>query len=86
MIEIRCSDVKSNGVTLHLAEAGPSDGPVLCLLHGPPEYWRAWAHYSELFATAGWGERDSFGAANLRRKAWVYAFTEGLLIIPMLLP
>jgi hypothetical protein len=81
MIEIRCSDVKTNGVTLRLAEAGPSDRPVLFLLHGFPEYWRAWTHYGELFATAGWGERDPFGAANLRRKPWVYAVTEGALII-----
>jgi epoxide hydrolase 4 len=53
MIEIRCSDVKTNGITLHFAEAGPSDGPLLFLLHGFPEYWQAWEHYIEPFAAAG---------------------------------
>jgi epoxide hydrolase 4 len=53
MIEIRFSDVKTNGVTLHVAEAGPRDGPVVFLLHGFPEYWQAWEHYIEPLATAG---------------------------------
>ena len=53
MIEIHFSDVKTNGVTLRVAEAGPSDGPALFMLHGFPEYWQAWEHYIEPFATAG---------------------------------
>jgi pimeloyl-ACP methyl ester carboxylesterase len=50
---IRCSDVTTNGVRLHLAEAGPAGGPALFLLHGFPEIWQAWEGYIAAFAAAG---------------------------------
>jgi pimeloyl-ACP methyl ester carboxylesterase len=53
MSEIRFSDVKTGEVTLHLAEAGPSDGPALFLLHGFPDYWQMWEDYMAPFAAAG---------------------------------
>jgi pimeloyl-ACP methyl ester carboxylesterase len=53
MSEIRFSDVRTNGVMLHLAEAGPRDGPVLFLLHGFPECWQTWENYIEPLAKAG---------------------------------
>jgi len=53
MSEIRFSDVRTNGVMLHLAEAGPSDGPVVFLLHGFPEYWQTWENYIGPLAKAG---------------------------------
>jgi hypothetical protein len=53
MSELRFSNVRVNGITLHLAEAGPDDGPLLFLLHGFPEYWRAWKDYILPFAAAG---------------------------------
>lgn len=31
-----------NGVTLHLMEAGPEDGPLVILLHGFPDFWWSW--------------------------------------------
>ena len=34
-----------NGVTLHCAEAGPDDGPLVVLLHGFPEFWFGWREY-----------------------------------------
>ena len=36
---VRFSFVTANGVTLHCAEAGPDDGPLVVLLHGFPEFW-----------------------------------------------
>ena len=30
---------------MHVAEAGPGGGPLLLLLHGFPEHWRAWRDY-----------------------------------------
>ncbi len=44
---------KINGVTLHLVQAGPEDGPLLIFLHGFPEYWRGWHKQIDFFAAAG---------------------------------
>ncbi len=46
-------DVEVNGLRLHLAEAGPSDGPVVLLLHGFPECWYSWRHQLTALAAAG---------------------------------
>jgi|AntRauMinimDraft_4_1070384.scaffolds.fasta_scaffold00122_38 pimeloyl-ACP methyl ester carboxylesterase len=34
--------VETNGVRLHVVEAGPEDGELLVLLHGFPEFWYGW--------------------------------------------
>ena len=39
---IRFSRIATNGIHLHVAEAGPSDGPLVVLLHGFPEFWYGW--------------------------------------------
>jgi pimeloyl-ACP methyl ester carboxylesterase len=54
MEDLPFEDVAVNGVTLHLAEAGPSDGRLVILLHGFPEYWGAWLEYIEVLAAAGY--------------------------------
>ncbi len=46
--------VAHNGVHLHLAEAGPDDGPLLILLHGFPEFWYGWRHLIGPLAGAGY--------------------------------
>ena len=46
-------EVEVDGVRLHLAEAGPADGPLLLLLHGFPELWAGWRHQIEPLARAG---------------------------------
>ncbi len=43
-----------NGVTLHVAEAGPEDGPLVILLHGFPEFWFGWRHQIGPLAQAGY--------------------------------
>ncbi len=45
--------IATNGVRLHVAEAGPSDGPVVVLLHGFPEFWYAWRRQIPALASAG---------------------------------
>ena len=45
--------VKSNHATLHVAQAGPSDGPLVILLHGFPEFWYAWRHQIPRLAAEG---------------------------------
>ncbi len=41
------------GCRLHLAEAGPADGPPVILLHGFPEFWFGWRHQIPALAAAG---------------------------------
>jgi pimeloyl-ACP methyl ester carboxylesterase len=47
------SRITTNGVALHVAEAGPKDGPLLILLHGFPEFWYGWRHQIGPLARAG---------------------------------
>jgi pimeloyl-ACP methyl ester carboxylesterase len=39
---------------LHIAEAGPADGPPVILLHGFPEFWFGWRHQIHALADAGY--------------------------------
>lgn len=41
------------GLHLHLAEAGPEDGPLVLLLHGFPDFWYSWRHLMPTLAGAG---------------------------------
>lgn len=43
-----------NGISLHVVEAGPPDGPLVILLHGFPEFWWAWRHQVTPLADAGY--------------------------------
>lgn len=46
--------IQTNGVNLHVMQAGPEDGPLLILLHGFPEFWLCWQHQIEPLANAGY--------------------------------
>ena len=46
--------IATNGVSLHIAEAGPQDGPLVVLLHGFPEFWYGWRRQIPALATAGY--------------------------------
>ncbi len=50
---IRFSFITANGVTLHCAEAGPDQGPLVVLLHGFPEFWFGWREYFQPLAAHG---------------------------------
>lgn len=45
--------VAANNLKFHVAVAGRSDGPLVILLHGFPEFWYAWRHQIEPLAEAG---------------------------------
>ncbi len=49
---IRHRSVDTNGITLHVAEAG--EGPPVILLHGFPEGWYSWRHQLPALAAAGY--------------------------------
>lgn len=47
-------EVATNGVRLHLVDAGPEDGTPLLFLHGFPEFWHGWRRQIPFFAAAGY--------------------------------
>lgn len=57
VLSVRFSFVAVNGVTLHCAEAGRDDGPLLLLLHGFPEFWFVWREYFDPLAERGFSPR-----------------------------
>jgi pimeloyl-ACP methyl ester carboxylesterase len=52
-LTLRHRTVPTNGVHLHVVEAGPESGPLLILLHGFPEFWYGWHRQIEPLAAAG---------------------------------
>lgn len=53
MTGIEHRTVQANGVALHVALAGPEDGPLVILLHGFPEFWFEWRELIGPLAEAG---------------------------------
>ena len=47
-------DVNTNGIRLHVVQAGPQNGPLVILLHGFPEFWYGWRHQISYLANAGY--------------------------------
>ncbi|WP_420151475.1 alpha/beta fold hydrolase [Spirosoma sp.] len=45
--------VETNGLRLHVVQAGPSDGQLVILLHGFPEFWYGWRHQIDTLAKTG---------------------------------
>ncbi|MDX1614257.1 MAG: alpha/beta hydrolase [Candidatus Promineifilaceae bacterium] len=45
--------VVTNGVRLHVVQAGPPDGALVILLHGFPEFWFGWRQQIPALAAAG---------------------------------
>ncbi|WP_019987827.1 alpha/beta fold hydrolase [Rudanella lutea] len=45
--------VQTNGIRLHVVQAGPAAGPLIVLLHGFPEFWYGWQHQILPLAEAG---------------------------------
>ncbi len=46
--------VAANGARFHVVEAGPSDGRLVVLLHGFPEFWWTWREVLPPLAAAGY--------------------------------
>jgi len=46
--------IRTDGIELHAAAAGPEDGPLAVLLHGFPECWYGWHRAIEPFVDAGY--------------------------------
>src|SRR3954451_2457512 len=52
-VEPEHTTLLTNGISLHVARAGPSDGTPVILLHGFPEPWSCWRHQIGPLAQAG---------------------------------
>lgn len=50
---IEHQQVETNGIKLHVAQAGPVDGPLVILLHGFPEFWYGWHQQIPFLAEQG---------------------------------
>lgn len=51
--EVRHWTADVNGISLHVAESGPADGPAVLLIHGFPELWLSWRHQMAALAARG---------------------------------
>ncbi|MCY4095135.1 MAG: alpha/beta hydrolase [Gammaproteobacteria bacterium] len=52
MSDITERDIQSNGLKMHIAEAG--EGPLVVLCHGFPESWYSWRHQLRALSDAGY--------------------------------
>src|SRR5260370_38065135 len=52
-IELDTLNFQFGALRLHAVAAGPTDGPVVVLLHGFPEFWYGWRRQIEPLAAAG---------------------------------
>jgi pimeloyl-ACP methyl ester carboxylesterase len=52
MADISHRSVKTNGINIHIAEAG--SGPLVLMVHGFPESWYSWRHQIPALAEAGY--------------------------------
>ena len=52
-MELEHSYIETNGIRLHVVQAGPQSGPPVILLHGFPETWRCWIRQLPALVSAG---------------------------------
>lgn len=52
-MELEHSHIETNGIRLHVVQAGPKSGVPVVLLHGFPEFWRGWAKQLPALVEAG---------------------------------
>jgi pimeloyl-ACP methyl ester carboxylesterase len=76
--EITHRTVTVDGLDLHVAEAGPPDGPTVLLLHGFPECWYSWRHQLAGLAAEGFHvvAPDQRGYARSAAPAAVEDYTQ----------
>ena len=52
-MELEYSFIETNGIRLHVVQAGPKSGIPVVLLHGFPEFWYGWRHQIPALVEAG---------------------------------
>lgn len=78
MTEITHRTIKTNGINLHIAEAG--SGPLVLMLHGFPESWYSWRHQIPALADAGYHavapDVRGYGGSDKPHEIEAYAMNE----------
>jgi pimeloyl-ACP methyl ester carboxylesterase len=68
--------IPANGIELHVATAGPADGPPVVLCHGFPELWYSWRHQLGPLAGAGYRvlapDLRGYGASSSPKEVGAY--------------
>src|SRR5258708_6737346 len=79
-LEMEHRFVRTNGVQLHVVEAGPRDGRAVILLHGFPEFWRGWMHQILPLAEAGFHvivpDQRGYNLSEVPRSLGAYTMLE----------
>lgn len=52
-MELEHSHIETNGIKLHVVQAGPKSGTPVVLLHGFPEFWYGWRNQIPALVEAG---------------------------------
>jgi pimeloyl-ACP methyl ester carboxylesterase len=75
MPDIQHRFIETNGIRMHVAEAG--SGPLVVLLHGFPESWYSWRHQIRALAEAGYHvvAPDQRGYGQTDRPAAIESYT-----------
>lgn len=54
MAQLEHVSIQTNGIQLHVVQAGPDSGPMVILLHGFPEFWYGWQKQLSALGAAGY--------------------------------
>jgi pimeloyl-ACP methyl ester carboxylesterase len=80
MNEITHRNIATNGINMHIAEAG--EGPLVLLLHGFPELWYSYRHQLPALAAAGYHavapDTRGYGQSDAPHPIEAYAMKEHL--------
>ena len=72
--------INTNGIRLHVVQAGPPDGPPVILLHGFPEFWYGWHKQIPALTAAGyrvWApDQRGYNLSDKPKKVNAYALDE----------
>ena len=57
-MELEHNYIETNGIHLHVVQAGPKSGIPVVLLHGFPEFWYGWRNQIPALVEAGFYQRN----------------------------
>src|SRR5207302_8914290 len=80
MVEVRHRQIRANGLSMHVAEAGDGFPVVMC--HGFPELWYSWRHRIRALSKAGFRAiaPDMRGYGDTDRPEPVEAYTQKQIV------